>query len=100
MRLATMPLKNKMKRKSSEAGSPEARISANPARTPALRNLFAAALLLGVVTGCGLHPEEPRVACTQIVKTACGFDMLARRSGGFRMGVSEGGFIRKPGNQV
>ena len=61
-----------------------------------MKNLFAAALALGVLSGCGRQTGESQPAGTQVLKTACGMDMVYIPPGQFIMGSNEGPIDTKP----
>src|SRR5664279_1540083 len=62
--------------------------------------LFASALAVVVLAGCGRQAEEPQSGKTQVIKTRCGMDMVALPAGQFTMGVSEGPIDAKPAHEV
>jgi len=62
--------------------------------------LFAALLLIGVLNGCDRPPTESQPVGTQVIKTACGMDMVSVPAGQFTMGVNEGPIDAKPAHEV
>ena len=66
----------------------------------AYRKLFAFAVAVGVLTGCGQQTAERHTTGTQVVKTACGMDMVSLPAGQFLMGSDDGAIDTKPAHQV
>jgi len=65
-----------------------------------LREFFAAALMMVLLSGCGRQNAEPRPTLPQVLKTACGMDMVSIPPGQFIMGSNEGQIDSKPAHQV
>jgi formylglycine-generating enzyme required for sulfatase activity len=65
-----------------------------------LNNLFAAALALGLLSGCGRQAGESPLAGTQVLKTASGMDMVSIPQGQFVMGSNDGPIDTKPAHPV
>jgi formylglycine-generating enzyme required for sulfatase activity len=63
-------------------------------------NLLAFALVVGIVAGCERQTGEPQPTGTQVVKTACGMNMVSVPAGQFMMGSSEGPIDTKPAHHV
>ena len=63
-------------------------------------NLFASALSVVVLAGCGRQAEESQLGGIQVTKTRCGMDMVSVPAGQFTMGVSEGPIDAKPAHEV
>ncbi len=68
--------------------------------TMSLKNLFAAALATGLLSGCGHPTSESQPAGPQVLKTACGMDMVSIPPGQFIMGSNDGPIDAKPAHQV
>ena len=66
----------------------------------AIRNLFAAVLAVGVLSGCGRQTGEARPAGPHVTQTACGMAMVFIPSGQFIMGSNEGASDTKPAHPV
>jgi formylglycine-generating enzyme required for sulfatase activity len=57
-------------------------------------------LAIVLTSGCGPQPEESHSAGIQVIKTACGMDMVPVPAGQFIMGVNEGPIDAKPAHPV
>jgi formylglycine-generating enzyme required for sulfatase activity len=66
----------------------------------AARNLFAAALAVGVLSGCGRQTGETQPAGPQVTRTASGLAMVFIPPGQFVMGANEGPIDTKPAHPV
>jgi formylglycine-generating enzyme required for sulfatase activity len=66
----------------------------------AIRNLFAAALAVGVLSSCGRQTGETQPAGTQVTQTASGLAMVSIPPGQFIMGSNEGASDTKPAHPV
>ena len=65
-----------------------------------IRNLLAASFMTGVLTNCGQQATERLPTEPQLVKTACGMDMVPISAGKFIMGSNEGSVDTKPAHPV
>jgi formylglycine-generating enzyme required for sulfatase activity len=65
-----------------------------------LKKLAAAALMMGLLSGCGRQPGQSQPAGPLVFKTACGMDMVSIPPGRFIMGSNEGPIDTKPAHQV
>ncbi len=65
-----------------------------------MKSLFAAALVMGVLSGCGRQTGPSQPVGTQVLKTACGMDMVSIPPGQFIMGSNEGPIDTKPAHPV
>jgi len=83
---------------------PEGRAPASPHFWRAFRTPFAAAVVVALLIGCGQQsaerpPTEPSTE-SQVVKTACGMEMVSIPAGQFVMGSDQGSIDTKPAHAV
>lgn len=65
-----------------------------------LRNLLTAASVAGLLAGCGRPSQEKQTGGPQVVKTACGMEMVSLPGGEFIMGSDQGAIDAKPAHLV
>jgi formylglycine-generating enzyme required for sulfatase activity len=66
----------------------------------AVKNFYLAVSVASVLTSCGRPTGEPSANGFQVIKTACGMEMIALPSGEFVMGSNEGTLDTKPAHSV